>query len=261
MLQTDSKGEEQLKLIDFGLARELAALHSRGIWRGMTEGAFTPHWAPPEQEGTDYNLHKADVYAIGRVIVAMLWGFAAFKSEDPGSGLPKPHELMQLNSCSDELLELLRGCLSYDWEGSPEDGGRWDSNELRRCAWVQQSTGGALDMSPARIPPNTSLTMTSGITKENLEAEESVWHVLDCSGHEYTCCDAVFRERYITQLDKDGQPGLRPRQSQVQGHITSRELQKMVLARANREEMRFYEPRKHQDDQQCEYVYIEVGEV
>lgn len=76
MLTTDG----QIKLIDFGIAKDLGATALSAA--GRTVG--TPAYMSPEQiRGTPAVSHKADLYALGGVLYEMLVGKPPFEGSTP----------------------------------------------------------------------------------------------------------------------------------------------------------------------------------
>ncbi len=67
MLLRDSKGNEQVKLIDFGIAR----FHQPGKTRDTTTFG-TAGYAPPEQYGRDQTDARSDIYALGATLHHLL---------------------------------------------------------------------------------------------------------------------------------------------------------------------------------------------
>ncbi len=76
-------GANQLKLIDFGIAR----LHKPGQRRD-TIVFGTPGYAPPEQYGRGQTDERSDVYALGATLHHLLTG------HDPSIGMPFAFELV-----------------------------------------------------------------------------------------------------------------------------------------------------------------------
>lgn len=114
----------QLKLLDFGLAKSLAADGSSFITRtGMAMG--TPHYLAPEQaiEAKDVDL-RADIYAVGVILYEALSGRTPFEAGNFAEIVAKMHaeEPPPLASFVDDYPEtcaVIDRCLAREREGRP----------------------------------------------------------------------------------------------------------------------------------------------
>jgi len=76
-------GHEQLKLVDFGIAKIMggAGIDARMTRTGRVFG--TPHYMSPEQVAGSEVDGRADLYAVGVLLYQMISGHLPFDSEDP----------------------------------------------------------------------------------------------------------------------------------------------------------------------------------
>jgi eukaryotic-like serine/threonine-protein kinase len=84
VLGKTSAGKLQVKLVDFGLAKILAA--DPGAWQTMqvaTVGIGTPAYMSPEQIRGEPLDGRADVYALGVILYQLLTGSLPFWGEEP----------------------------------------------------------------------------------------------------------------------------------------------------------------------------------
>jgi len=102
--------EEQLALIDFGMAKQ-AALQMELTDKGLIFG--TPHYMSPEQGHGQPLDARSDIYSLGVVLYEMLSGEKPYKADNPMTVLymhrntPIPRlseELSQLQPLLDQLL-------------------------------------------------------------------------------------------------------------------------------------------------------------
>ena len=78
-----SSGEEELKLLDFGIARMINETSTRGLTReGEVFG--TPHYMAPEQaQGAKEVGPRADIYAVGIMLYELITGQAPYDAPTP----------------------------------------------------------------------------------------------------------------------------------------------------------------------------------
>ncbi|MEZ6017078.1 MAG: protein kinase [Planctomycetota bacterium] len=109
-----------IKLTDFGLARQWAA---GAVNAGLTTtGAVigTPFYMPPEQMLGEEIGYSSDLYALGCVALEMLLGRVPFRSRDLGSLIDEkqhfevPHENDAGVAFSPELRAVLERCMDQD---------------------------------------------------------------------------------------------------------------------------------------------------
>ncbi len=121
-------GGERVKLLDFGVAKLVAAdkpLTSIGDIIG------TPHYMAPEQCRADGNIDsRADLYALGCLIYAMLCGRTPFTGNHPGDIIcahlqaPVPPPRMFLPTISPDLEATLLSLLQKDPARRPQSAER-----------------------------------------------------------------------------------------------------------------------------------------
>lgn len=121
MLARTAEGDEQAKVLDFGLAK-LRSKSSEG--RPVTEGSVfgTPHYISPEQvTGGDVD-GRADLYCLGLILYEMLAGKRAYDGRDVKDVLrrqvteqPEPLE----PQVPEVLRELVAQLLNKEREGRP----------------------------------------------------------------------------------------------------------------------------------------------
>jgi eukaryotic-like serine/threonine-protein kinase len=79
MIATDAKGEERIKLLDFGIAKSM----EEGTTTPLTAAGYslgTPHYMAPEQAVGQEVDGRADLYALGVILYEMLVGDVPFNA-------------------------------------------------------------------------------------------------------------------------------------------------------------------------------------
>jgi serine/threonine-protein kinase len=74
-------GDGSIRLIDFGMAHELA--RHRFAFAGPAPAVVTAQYAAPEQIRRRRGLPSVDIYAIGAILYEMLTGHPPFEGDDP----------------------------------------------------------------------------------------------------------------------------------------------------------------------------------
>jgi serine/threonine protein kinase len=97
-LARDERGEESVKVLDFGIAKRLDHVSASRTQSGMFVG--TPAYAAPEQFGGRALTPACDVYALGATLFEMLTG------EPPFDGEVEPTLLAKVSSDAPALAEL-----------------------------------------------------------------------------------------------------------------------------------------------------------
>ncbi|MFT3713946.1 MAG: serine/threonine-protein kinase [Archangium sp.] len=110
----DGDGREQIKVLDFGIARRLTAEDSAKTRAGMVMG--TPSYMAPEQAAGRPVDARADVYAVGVVLYELLTATSMIDLKAP----PTRVERSALGEpLSPQLARLLESCLSFDPDRRP----------------------------------------------------------------------------------------------------------------------------------------------
>jgi serine/threonine protein kinase len=109
MLRTN----DQLALIDFGLAKQLAMdldLSDRGLIYG------TPHYMSPEQGHGQPMDHRSDLYSLGVLLYEMLAGHKPYTSDNPMAVLymHRRHPLPELIAPLAQLQPLVNGLMAKE---------------------------------------------------------------------------------------------------------------------------------------------------
>ena len=185
---------------------------------------------------------KSDVNSIVKVMSVMMFGAEALGYFDGAYDLPP--SVLQASWPSEELMTMLKGCLRVDEKR------RWNSAQLRDCAWLKVGGEGAEQLSAGSV-----LT-----TQTRKCLQESEWHIMDMTGHECKvgkmrvpteCCyadpisEGVMAKRYQLVAGED------PKLSMVQDLPEA--LGNALLARARTLGMRYY-------PSHGQFIYIEIGE-
>lgn len=162
--------EGRLKILDFGLARQISPLSDGGA--STTEPATLPgtvlgtlaYMAPEQVRGLDVD-HRADIHACGAVMFEMLTGRRAFGRDSPADTISailnvRPSHLSFAADTAAALASIVRRCLEKD------TGDRFQSSEALARALESASDSGsnhtviAVDPKPTSIAvlPFTNLT-------------------------------------------------------------------------------------------------------
>ncbi|MDQ3034292.1 MAG: serine/threonine protein kinase, partial [Myxococcota bacterium] len=121
-------GREVVKLLDFGIARDLDTKAQSVTQTGMAMG--TPHYMAPEQAMSARGVScPADVWAVGAMLYEALCGRPPFAGETASAivvhAVSQPHEPMAraAPSTPHAIAQLVDRCLSKEAEGRPKDAG------------------------------------------------------------------------------------------------------------------------------------------
>jgi serine/threonine protein kinase len=157
----DADGYEQLKLLDFGIAK---IIHGAGAHDQMTRGGMvfgTPQYMSPEQAlGMDIDA-RADLYAVGVLLYALVAGRLPFDSEDllalirmQVSSDPPPLP----DAVPHDLAAIIRRLLAKQREQRfPDAGALRVALERHRDAWSSGSDRD--DPGPDPDPSQTDVSM------------------------------------------------------------------------------------------------------
>jgi len=127
-LQRKPNGTELLKLLDFGIARDLDASQQNMTQTGMAMG--TPHYMAPEQAMSAKGvIASADVWAIGAMMYEILAGRVPFDGETASAVVVRmctmPHQPMNEAAPQTpmQLAALVDRCLSKEPTARPREAG------------------------------------------------------------------------------------------------------------------------------------------
>jgi serine/threonine protein kinase len=114
-LAKDENGEEQIKIVDFGLSRLAQPEDGEGLTQDQTF-LGTPDYAPPEQYGAAMNAREpADIWAMGATLYALIAGQSPFpKNPDLGG-------MVQISELLDRVMKAPHPPLSSKRKDVPED--------------------------------------------------------------------------------------------------------------------------------------------
>ena len=136
---------------------------------------------------SSYCPFKADIYAVGRVALTMMFGLAGLASNP--NAIPRcPHGIWHPNAIflatvpmpSPEMAEFMD-------RSSCNEEQRWNAEQTISSQLFQRlSRQVSSRYSDSKITNNTKVA----------SAKEYEWHVLDLSGHEYPNPNEGFRARY-----------------------------------------------------------------
>jgi eukaryotic-like serine/threonine-protein kinase len=162
-------GREIAKILDFGIAKALAAAGKRkvGTQLGFTIG--TPMYMAPEQALADVNIDaRADLWAMGVIIYEMISGQPPFQSEDTVEVLTRvvAGKRAPLATVSPDappaLVELVEAALSSDRTKRPQTAAEF-------AARLQQAVFGTATPAPGMITGG-KLAQVSAQVAMNLSA-------------------------------------------------------------------------------------------
>jgi len=116
MLVRDSRGNEQIKILDFGLARTMDSNRTALTEPGTVMGS--PQYMSPEQISGQEVTKASDIYAMGLIFYEMLAGTPAFTGKNASeifkahlTEKPKP---LQPENAPRELNEVVMRCLAKE---------------------------------------------------------------------------------------------------------------------------------------------------
>jgi tRNA A-37 threonylcarbamoyl transferase component Bud32/tetratricopeptide (TPR) repeat protein len=119
---------DQVKVLDFGLARSLPVGDQAGVSTIETQAGGTPGYLAPEQARGNRATPASDIWSFGVLLIELLTGKAAFDEHQTGSSLleqAKRGEILLPTGQPRAEARLLRSLLS------PEPGLRPSARELR----------------------------------------------------------------------------------------------------------------------------------
>ena len=194
-----------VKIVDFGMA----ALQPRHNWLFTPCGSF--HYACPEViMGKPYRGDKADIWASGVVLFAMLTGFLPFDSAKCANGDEDIEGLIEnVLSCnyefpkglSQEAIDFIWRILQPDPESRLRTQHMWEHPLLTKYAYLDnKDAGGRSYVGPAT--PLTALdcgppmTHRSQIDAELLRNLQMLWHNVS----ETELAQKLMNDEYISPL-------------------------------------------------------------
>ncbi|MGV3623100.1 MAG: serine/threonine-protein kinase [Archangium sp.] len=125
----DDTGDEQLKVLDFGIARRLTAADSAKTRAGLVMG--TPSYMPPEQAAGRQVDVRADVYSLGVVVFELLTASSMAEL----NGAPQSVTKTALGEeVPPSLTKIVEQCLSLDAAKRPPN------VEAIRAAFTQKKS-------------------------------------------------------------------------------------------------------------------------
>ena len=133
-----------VKILDFGLVKQVSVQHSRDLTRGLRI-LGTPLYMAPERLRNPADVDaRADIYSVGVVAFLMLTGRKLFESADD----------LELTSkvLNDEPPRLAAAAPQADPGGAGPAGGRLPAEEARRPAAPQRGPGGGFRCPRRRAP-------------------------------------------------------------------------------------------------------------
>lgn len=120
MLSRATDNSRLIKLLDFGIARQVDELGQSLAVTSSGEVVGSPYYMSPEQAQGKKVDARSDIYSAGCVLYEMLIGHRLFEGENAmltiGMHLSQnPDRLIEEAACGNEdLAELLKGCLEKD---------------------------------------------------------------------------------------------------------------------------------------------------
>jgi len=116
MLVKDARGNEQVKILDFGLARTMDTNRTALTEPGAVMGS--PQYMSPEQISGQEVTHESDIYSLGLILYEMIAGKAAFTGKNASetfkahlTEMPTP---LLLDNAPSDLNEVVMRCLAKD---------------------------------------------------------------------------------------------------------------------------------------------------
>lgn len=182
---SESDETEKVVLIDFGLATGIGEEEST-FAREQTQGVGSRSWAPENQLTTaTYDPKKADVFACGRVLSAMLFGGVAVDPVRLGAdGIPL--QRYRKFEMSPALHEVLTNMLHFDEER------RWSMSTCLKAKWFSDMSGQA----KYKIADLTE-NVNTFVMKATHATKAGDWHMLDKTGHEYPSTVKNFQNGFL----------------------------------------------------------------
>jgi len=158
-LQRKKDGTEVIKILDFGIAREMDGQNQSVTHTGIAMG--TPHYMAPEQAMSAKGVGPAaDIWALGAMLYEALCGKVPFEGETASAivvnACTKPHPPLSAVApqVPPPIADLVDRCLTKEPSHRPQNAAQM-LEELRRARGA--SGGMPHTSSPGRVVPQTAV--------------------------------------------------------------------------------------------------------
>lgn len=140
---------DELKIIDFGLSRELS-----DAIRAATSVVGTSNYSSDEKvKGIAYD-GRDDVWAVGCIFVEIIIGeLSAFRLSDPSKGLQLADLLRRCHDRNPQVTKIVRQCLVIDYEARPSSAALLLMIEQERNRVESTNLSSSSKVRPMRISP------------------------------------------------------------------------------------------------------------
>jgi serine/threonine protein kinase len=212
MLQSHGAGEEQVKIIDFGIAKLKGSLVAPSTATGATAG--TVSYMAPEQLGGRPVSAVTDIYALGAIAYEMVTGRKPFNPETGFELLEmqragvriKPSDLRP--SLSEEAGQIILRALSFDPQARFSDA-REMGDQLARALGNETGTFDRAPADRAQVPPTQLATDSRSPAQQtaDLQAKDSSKTI--AARFEPAPVNTLGGSIYPSNVDADDSPATR----------------------------------------------------